>query len=103
MLIKDSIEQKLKSLFSPELLEVINESNQHNVPQGSETHFKIVIVSHQFIDKTLVNRHRAVYQALSEYLQNPIHALALHTFTAQEWHQNSQARSSPQCLGGSKV
>ena len=49
---QDIITQKLQAL-SPEHLEVINESHMHNVPEGSESHFKVVIVSDAFKDKML--------------------------------------------------
>ena len=34
------------------ILQVINESYMHNVPKGSETHFKVVVVSEQFNEVT---------------------------------------------------
>ena len=39
------IEKKLRDNLSPSFLEVINESNMHNVPSGSESHFKVIVVS----------------------------------------------------------
>ena len=44
MTIEAVIEQKLLSAFSPMHLDVINESHQHNVAPGSESHFKVIIV-----------------------------------------------------------
>ena len=44
-MIKEEIENKLKTDFKPWHLEVINESPNHNVPEGAESHFKIIIVS----------------------------------------------------------
>jgi BolA protein len=82
---------------------VINESSSHNVPPGSESHFKVVVVSEEFTDKNPLARHRLVNKILADELQNKIHALALHTYTAQEWYnQNEYAPESPPCLGGSK-
>jgi len=48
MTIQDNIAKKLNDAFSPEHLEVINESYMHNVPEGSESHFKITIVCDEF-------------------------------------------------------
>ena len=42
--IKNTIKDLLIDSFDPSVLSVINESNMHNVPDGSESHFKIVIV-----------------------------------------------------------
>ena len=44
-MIKEQIEEKLNKDIEPWHLEVINESPNHNVPDGAESHFKIIIVS----------------------------------------------------------
>ena len=49
-MIKDEIENKLNDDLNPWFLDVINESPNHNVPDGAESHFKIVIVSEKFLD-----------------------------------------------------
>ncbi len=47
-MIQDVIEKKLSDEFQPEFLKVINESDMHNVPRGSESHFKVTVVSERF-------------------------------------------------------
>lgn len=102
-MIRDDIESKLASRFSPHVLQVINESHRHNVPEGSESHFKVIIVSDEFNDKRSVSRHREVYQTLTHEMDNGVHALALHTFTLNEWdEQQDKALRSPGCRGGSQ-
>lgn len=102
--IERSITNKLDDFFKTKFLQVTNESYMHSVPEGSESHFKLVIVSDQFNTRRLVQRHQSVYKLLSEELSGPVHALALHTYTASEWaEKNVQAPDSPQCLGGSKA
>lgn len=96
-----TIEKKLLEHLAPEHLEVVNESSRHNVPVGSETHFKAVIVSHQFDGKRLINRHRQVNALLAQELANDVHALALHTYTPDEWrHYYADIADSPRCMGG---
>ena len=104
MTIAATIEEKLRSAFSPLHLEVINESNNHNVPPGSESHFKVIIVSKSFEGERLIKRHRAVNSVLSVELAEKIHALAQHTYTEKEWHDYyaKNTPSSPNCLGGGK-
>ena len=103
MSVQTDIEQKLQETFTPRFMEVVNESNNHNVPPGSESHFKVVLVCDEFNNKTLVARHRLINQVLREELQTKIHALALHTFTDTEWQEKqATAPESPPCLGGSK-
>jgi BolA protein len=101
--IQNSIEQKLAAALTPDHLEVINESNQHNVPPNSQTHFKVVIVAGEFDGQRKVARHQRMYGLLAEELDGPVHALALHTYTADEWRErHGEAPMSPPCLGGSK-
>lgn len=103
MKIQTSIETKLKDSLQPGHLEVLNESNNHNVPPGSESHFKITVVSAEFEGKMLIARHRLINKLLAEELDGPVHALSMHTFTQDEWtKKNEQTRQSPPCLGGSK-
>jgi BolA protein len=103
MSIQSEIEQKLSNNIDIHHLEVINESNQHNVPPGSESHFKAIIVSDDFLGKSLLACHRIVNEVLKQELEESIHALALHTFTCKEWEEsNSQAPVSPPCMGGGK-
>jgi len=98
------IEEKLQSAFSPFYLEIINESNNHNVPPNSESHFKVTIVSKNFEGERLIKRHRAVNSVLEMELAEKIHALALHTYTEKEWHDYYAKNTplSPDCLGGGK-
>ncbi len=104
---QETITSKLNIAFSPEHLEVINESFMHNVPEGSESHFKIIIVCDDFKGKMLIARHRLVNKVLSDELskeqsEGGIHALALHTMTMDEWFDKGKAPDSPECLGGGK-
>ena len=85
---QQALHQALQAL-QPSHLELINESYMHSVPPGSESHFKAVIVSEDFAGLNAVKRHQAVYRALGELMQR-IHALALHTYTAEEWQQRQQ-------------
>lgn len=104
MRIQQQIEDKLTAAFSPQFLEVVNESHMHNVPDGSESHFKVVIVSSLFDGQRLIQRHRQVNQVLATELAEHIHALAIHTLTADEWQKKQQvAPASPDCRGGSQA
>mgnify|MGYP000220747706 FL=1 len=94
--------KKLDGAFSPDHLEVINESASHNVPEGSESHFKVVLVSQSFEGHSAVKRHQSVYAVLAAELQSGVHALALHTYLPVEWEKRQSAPISPDCLGGSR-
>jgi BolA protein len=96
---QENIQRVLNDVFEPSHFELVNESFMHNVPEGSESHFKAVIVSDHFSDKRLVKRHQLVYKAMGDIMKE-IHALALHTFTTEEWKEKGKAEDSPKCRGG---
>ncbi len=103
MTMSENIHVKLTQGLSPRHLEVVNESHNHNVPPGSESHFKVTAVSESFEGKSLLQRHRLIYGLLSaELSEKRIHALALHTFSPQEWEKAAASGNSPPCLNGSK-
>ena len=61
-----------------------------------------VLISESFVGKPLVQRHRAVNACLKDELASGVHALALNTYTPQEWQtRGTQARVSPPCAGSS--
>lgn len=104
MSVQSAIEQRLTAELAPEHLEVVNESHMHSVPANSETHFKVVLVSADFSGQRKVARHQRVYGILAEQLAGPVHALALHTYSPEEWSAREQdAPASPDCLGGSRA
>ena len=96
------IEAKVRANFDPTRLEVIDESYMHSVPEGAESHFRVLVVSDAFEGKSAVQRHQAVYAVLAEEVQHHIHALGLQTMTPVEWAASQQRNESPECLGGSK-
>jgi stress-induced morphogen len=100
--VESRIVSKLSETFNPAHLQVINESHMHSVPPGSETHFKVVLAADSFAGKRQVQRHQAVYACLAEDLKTGVHALALHTFSPEEWIAAGAVPASPNCLGGSK-
>lgn len=103
MTMKAIIEEKLANDFNPLHLEVINESGNHNVPEGSESHFKVVVVSPVFAGKNLLARHRLINASLADELKESIHALAIHTYTEEEWQETTGgAPMSPPCMGSGK-
>lgn len=100
---KERIQRQLESALSPVYLEVTDESHMHSVPEGAESHFKVVAVSALFADQKPVGRHRMVNRELSGEFQSGLHALALFTWTPEEWFEKGgTAPDSPQCMGGSK-
>lgn len=102
MSVQARIESKLATL-DPLMVEVVNESHMHSVPANSETHFKVTLVSERFDGLMPVKRHQLLYALLDEELAGPVHALALHLYTPQQWMaRGGEIPESPNCLGGGK-
>ena len=101
MSVRETIETRLAEALAPAHLVVENESGNHNVPPGSESHFRVVLVTEGFEGRRLIERHRMVNAVLAEELAGPVHALALHTYTPADWRKRfGDAPMSPPCLGG---
>jgi BolA protein len=85
------IRERLAAL-EPVNLELVDESAQHaghaGWKSGGGTHWRLTIVSPRFAGQSTVARHRMVYQALGELMQNPIHALAITARAPEETKGN---------------
>ena len=87
MNVAGEIHRRLAAL-DPQSIDLVDESEQHaghaGYRQGGGTHWRLAIVSPRFAGQSVVARHRMVYQALGELMQNPIHALAITARTPEE-------------------
>ena len=79
--VTDTIRDKLSRAFSPERLEIEDDSARHHghagAHPGGESHFNVVIQAAVFEGQGPVQRQRAVYAALKEELAGPVHALSV--------------------------
>ena len=79
--VKQAITNKLRETFSPESLDVIDESHLHEGHAGhrpgGETHFRIHIVSRAFEGKSRIECHRMINATLAAELAGSVHALAI--------------------------
>ncbi|MDR7305239.1 BolA family protein [Rhodoferax saidenbachensis] len=78
----DNLTLRLRERLAPTRLEVIDESYQHAGHVGANdtgvgTHFRVRIASQLFTGKTRVARHRLVYDALQDFIDQGLHALAI--------------------------
>ncbi|VVC31408.1 BolA protein [Cinara cedri] len=97
--VENCIRKKLQNRFNPTVLQLVNESYMHNVAKGSETHFKVLIVSDEFKGLSLIKRHRLVNHLLADELKSGVHALSIVAKTPDQWI-NEPIESSPNCRGG---
>jgi BolA family transcriptional regulator, general stress-responsive regulator len=84
----DHIKAKLEAAFSPDSIEVIDESHKHAghahaskrpgaAARASGTHFHVKLVSEAFKGKSLAERHRAINHLLRAEFDAGVHALAI--------------------------
>ena len=78
----EGLTARLRLTLQPAALEVIDESWQHSGHTGANdsgvgTHFRVRISSALFLGKSPVARHRLVYDALQDFLDQGLHALAI--------------------------
>jgi BolA family transcriptional regulator, general stress-responsive regulator len=86
-----SVAQEIRARLAtlqPERLELVDESEAHRghagYREGGNTHWRLTIIAPAFAGKPTVARHRMVYQALGELMQDPIHALAINARAPDE-------------------
>ncbi len=102
MSMQSVIERKLNDRINSTVLNIENESHMHSGP-ATDSHFKVTIVSEDFAGKMLIARHRLVNEVLKDELDGAIHALTMHTMTADEYaKKQGVVADSPACQGGSK-
>ena len=83
--IKKRLEKRL-DLIHFEIKDFTGRHLNHKLHEGG-FHLETTIVSDNFIDKTLIERHRLVYDAMGELMKHEIHALSMKTLTKREWEE----------------
>lgn len=83
--IKKRLEKKL-DLIHFEIKDFTGRHLNHKLHEGG-FHLETTIVSDNFTDKTLIERHRLVYDAMGELMNHEIHALSMKTLTRDEWEE----------------
>lgn len=91
----EAISEGLDKAFEPRHLYILDESKMHR--RGTETHFKITIVSDKFEGQSQVQRQRLVYRTLEECWGTSLHSLSLTTKTLEEWTADPETLKSPKC------
>jgi BolA protein len=81
------IEQRLRERLGPEEVQVFDDSAAHAGHPGAAFgggHFEVLIVSQAFAGKSLLERHRLVYEALADLMKKEIHALSIRALTPDD-------------------
>lgn len=100
---EQKIKQTLIGAFKPLHLGLENESSQHAVPPGSETHFKLLMVTSDLEGLSRVQRQQKVMALLQGEFKSGLHALTMRLYTPDEWDKlklEERVFVSPPCMGG---
>jgi len=74
----NSIKEKIKDFIPESKVEVKDTT-------GTGDHFSVIVISDKFENINLVNRHKMIYESLSQYVTKEIHALQIKTYTEEEF------------------
>ena len=87
MNIEDTILTYLNKLIDVQYIDIKDSTGKHvhhdNFDGGH--HLSAIIVSDDFVSKTLLERHQIVYNALDKMIKKEIHAFSMKTYTQDEW------------------
>ena len=78
-MIEDNIYESIASNINCSYLDV----------SGDGRHFDAVVVSNDFLNKSRLERHRLVYNALGERMKEEVHALSIKLYTIEEWEKQN--------------
>ncbi len=81
MIAAEKVQEKIQAAF-PDSEVVVEDLT------GTRDHFQILVISPNFQGKTMIEQHQMVYSALGDLMKEAIHALALKTYTPEQWRNN---------------
>lgn len=81
----EKIKKYLISKMNISNIEIYNDSALHKYANNTLTHLKIIIISDDFINQTIINRHRLIFTKLNEIHKKKIYSITLYTYTLNEW------------------
>ncbi|QIE02156.1 BolA family protein [Buchnera aphidicola] len=95
MIVK-KIKQCLKSTINTNFIKIYNNSRFHHHSVQDLTHIKIIIISNDFINQNIIDRHRLIFSKLFKIKK--IYSLTLHAYTVSEWKdKRCLINNDPKC------
>lgn len=85
------LQTRLETVFSPQYIAIEDESARHagHSGHGGGGHYQVVLVASAFAGKSLLERHRMIYEAVDEVIGNEVHALSIKAHTPQEYQSGA--------------
>ncbi|ACL30821.1 BolA family transcriptional regulator [Buchnera aphidicola str. APS (Acyrthosiphon pisum)] len=90
----EKIKKYLISKINIKFIEIYDDSQFHHYSKKGLTHLRIIIISDDFINQTLINRHRIIFSMLSKMIEKKIYSLTLNTYTLNEWKDKKLKKTS---------
>ncbi len=78
------IRQRIDESLKPDFLELIDDSHMHVGHGAKGGHYNIKVISNAFTDKSMLQRHRLVYNAVGDLMTTEIHAFSIDAKTPTE-------------------
>ncbi|MEK6748254.1 MAG: BolA family protein [Pseudomonadota bacterium] len=80
------IRERLTAALQPVQIDIVDDSHHHagHTSARGGGHFQVTIVATAFAGKSLIQRHRLVYEALQDAMREEIHALSIKAYTPEE-------------------
>lgn len=95
----EKIKKYLTSKIKIDSIKIYDDSLLHNSSEKNLTHLRMIIVSDNFINKSLINRHRLIFSIISEIEEKKIYSVTLHTYTFNEWnHKKNKKITISRCI-----
>ncbi|QCI22304.1 BolA/IbaG family iron-sulfur metabolism protein [Buchnera aphidicola] len=98
-MILKKINQCLRSELKINFIKIYDDSSFHNYSKKNLTHIRMVIVSNDFLNQTILTRHRVIFAILSKIKKDKIYSITLSTYTSREWEYKKYKKISiSKCL-----
>ena len=96
-MIADELQTLLQQALTPKRLALRDDSAAHAGHAGARegAHFAVTVVAECFAGRSLLQRHRMVYDAAAPLLRRGIHALQISALTPAEAAARSSANLPP--------
>lgn len=82
-----AIRQRIEEALQPEDVSVVDEGHLHIGHEGAKDgrgHFRVMVVAEAFEGLSMIQRHRAIYEAMGDLMTTDIHALAIDAYSSNE-------------------
>ncbi|QCI20599.1 BolA family transcriptional regulator [Buchnera aphidicola (Brachycaudus cardui)] len=98
-MILKKIKKHLISKININFISIQDDSLLHKKFKEGLTHLKIIIISHDFVNKSFISRHRLIFSILSEIVKEKIYSITLDTYTPIEWnYKKNKKLNTSNCL-----